>query len=320
MSVRFAPDSFALSLPRKTAFALGPAIGSAFPARTRDGRPALVLPLLGAGTHAHTAVFGNVRLRVFAELDLHIGCLEKSMPAATVECMNEDLLGVFCSLCADLVRRCCGPTARASEVRRVVSEWRDLLRPGTCLSHEAELGLWGELDFLMKCPDLDAAISAWHGPDAAAIDFVRGGVGIECKTARNKHTHSISLDQVRWAETELETFLLSVLVADDAASGTSLPQLVDSISAQLQDDLEFRKRLLRTGYRGEHAASYELRLVACDSWLIPMKHIPRVRQVEPGITNVRYNVDVSGVREHALDAESSAGLFGRLCTCTEEKA
>jgi Putative PD-(D/E)XK family member, (DUF4420) len=309
-------DDFPPLAPTGHAFVLGPRRGGGYLARHRDGSAAVVIPLSAAASAA-SSVYGVLLLRAFPELAFDSGGATGVHAAVTVECRDEGLLPAFAVLATDLLERA-GAEPSVAAVRAVIVEWTDLLRPVGALGAEAELGLWGELWLLSSLPDPARALQAWRGPHGAVIDFVGGGVGLECKTARDRHRHVVSLDQVRWGTGLVETFLTSVLVEDDPFAGRTVPDLIAALRAAGVDPVTLEKRLRRAGYRPEHADSCTMRLAVVRSLLFPMAQVPHVRDVDPDVTHVRFQIALDADRHGALDEDSSERVLRRLAGATME--
>ena len=100
-------------------------------------------------------------------------------PAALVECLEDELLPTFLALAADVMTTI-GDAGEvtADAVVRALGHWELLLRNRALLSEEAQLGLWGELAFLLSAPALDAALRAWSPGARDPLDFAANGVGV----------------------------------------------------------------------------------------------------------------------------------------------
>jgi hypothetical protein len=304
-------QSFPARPSAQALFSVAEAVGIAYPGRSRASNPALIIPLSVPLASVAAEVYGKVRLKFYPALDVDAHEQVLRTPAAVLECLDPALVPTFCSLCMDIIARSRSPLL-GGEVRRIVSEWRDLLRSQARLSAEAEIGLWGELTLILECPDVRGAVAAWHGPSSATLDFFAGGNGLECKTSRDSHRHQVSLDQARWAEHHQRTYLASLVVVEDGISGKTVLDLIDDVRAHVSGDHLFEKKLLSTGFRAEHAASYETRFSLTDLWLLPMGRVPRVRGVDQGISEVRYSVDLQGVRDHRLDPSAVLSVLSAL--------
>jgi hypothetical protein len=303
--------SFPTAPSQSALFAVASAVGIAFPGMSKASHQALIVPLSAPLSSVAAEVYGRVRLKFYKALDIDAGGRVSRTPAAVLECLDPALLPAFCSLCMDIVTRSRAPLF-GSDIRAIVNEWRDLLRSQPRLSIEGEVGLWGELQLLLLCPSLDGALAAWHGPDAATLDFFGGGIGLECKTARGTHRHRFSLDQGSSAAFNQNIYLVSLVISEDATKGETVAELVDEIRSRISGDHRFEKKLLGTGFRSEQATSYETRFTLCEVWTLPMSRVPRVRAIDPGVSEVRYTVDLQHLHEHRLDSAAATAVLASL--------
>ena len=199
----------------------------------------------------------------------------------------------FAVLVADLLEEIGLEASSPPEVLKAFARWHDLLASRERLSRDAAQGLWGELAVLDLTPDIGGAEAAWNGPTSGVIDFLRGTVGLEVKTARRRRRHTVSYDQALFGELDYEAFLLSLWVQDNEA-GTTLPELVESIAAQVYDEARFRKKIRGLGFREEDAEQYETRLMLVeDPVAFPMRVVPCIENVPDGASNVRWDIDLS---------------------------
>jgi hypothetical protein len=308
---RISPEDFPSHSPSTTLYSVASSVGPAYLARSKDAHSSFIVPLR-APVHALASdLYGRVRLRFFDDLELRGPGMDHCTPAAAVECLDEALLLTFCSLCTDILDRC-EPPIDGRAVLEVVRDWRTLLRPGRILGPEAELGLWGELRFILEIPNIPAAIETWHGPGGAPIDFVGGGIAVECKTTQDEHRHTVSLDQLLWSSKEGATYLASIIVQDDPASGSTISELVATISARLSNRTAFERRLFRSGYRLELSSAYTHRIALSSLRLYLMDDLPRVRQIDAGVTNVRFEIDFANLGKTPLSGTQTKSILGRL--------
>ncbi len=270
-------------------------------ARARSGAAALLVPLDDVGSEmirqTSALSFRTLQAVEFARDDQRSLC-----PAAVIECTNPQLLRTFCAMVAALFARIEGappPTRRA--VESYFAEWERLFQQRQRLSAESELGLWGELWLLAQSTRLKELLAAWRGPEKAAADFVLGGVGLEVKASRRAHVHSVSQTQVDGSLGELEIFLVSMHVMIDPIKGTSLAELVERIASLVGDVASFEERLAMVGYAREDEAEYGRKwLQLREPAFFRAADVPRVRAADPGVTAIRFQVELS--EERALAA------------------
>jgi hypothetical protein len=280
---------------------------------SENGRIALLVPTTDTRPPAERAT-GDVVLSFQSgvRFDLPNEAFESN--AAVVECANDDLTETFRVLAKDVSRRVDARTLRPTpqEVSQALARWEELLRAKRVLSRDEEIGLWGELWLLLELPDPDLAVAAWRGPDAEWVDFVGGGVGIECKTSRRRLEHVISQEQVTRPWGDIDVYLLSMWVDFDAAAGQTLDDLISAMDRRLGDRRHFEERLLGTGYSRADAHRYKLRLRLLEPpRVFRADTVPRVRTADPGVGHIRFMASLD--EKKALSPSAGLAVMMRLC-------
>jgi hypothetical protein len=219
-----------------------------------------------------------------------------TQPAAVLECSDAAVLDVFAVLAIDVAARVTAATGEDpawQDVARIVDEWYSLLARRSRLSNEAEIGLWGELWFISQAADPDRLIAAWTGPEGDRADFSIGAVSAEVKTARSRLRHFVSQDQADRPTNRTESYIVSLWVGPDTERGITVPALADRILTKSADPSVFLRRLLRTGYSPADRREYHRVLILLDDprWF-GADAVPRVRVADPGISSLRYVVDL----------------------------
>jgi hypothetical protein len=230
-----------------------------------------------------------------------------------VECLDESLLGAFCALSIDVAERLTrdGRTPVPADVMAALADWERLLRSRRRLSEEEELGLWGELRILERMPDLDAAVRCWRGPFGAAVDFLANEIGVEVKASRKRLQHHVSLVQLDRPLGDVPVYFVSAWVGMDPQAGSTLGELVSAIAARTSEPIAFERALLASGFTLADSSLYTTRFILLEppSWF-PPGAIPRVREVDPGVSQVRYVAQLDELR--ALEEADVAALMTRL--------
>jgi hypothetical protein len=285
-------ETYSIRLPIKESFA----------ARSPSGKAALLMPISGDPT-APGRSFEGIALDFKPRVRFEIADRTWEGPVAVLECVDESLLQTFCVLCEDMATRIGVveglPTPRV--VLDALWEWENLLRRHSRLSSDAELGLWGELWFLLSLPHVDAGIGAWRGPEGFAADFYTDNIGIECKVSKTRLRHFVSHDQVA-AERSFSVFVLSMWVAADPAGGRSLSELVAEIDDRVTDAMTWERLLLKAGYRRSATSEYTTRYGLLEAPLVfPDLEVPRVRAADPGVRQLRYCVELDSAKAITSD-------------------
>jgi hypothetical protein len=218
-------------------------------------------------------------------------------PAVVIECDDDTHLRTFCALALDIARNIGQPHEQPSarQVSEYLFHWEALLRNQRRLSAEEELGLWGELWVIRSCglPSLDRAVANWRGPERARVDFVGAGVGVEVKTSLTRLRHTIRHSQAERPLGDLDAYLVSLWVAIDASAGETVPELLETVAANVLDAPSFEAKLSAYGYSHADAATYDRRLTLLEQPLIfRIDGIPRVHGFDEGVTDIRYSVQL----------------------------
>jgi len=221
-----------------------------------------------------------------------------SMPAAILECLEPTALFSFSAFACDVAAR-----ARSKSegndwkaVLRIVEEWYSLLARRQRLSIETEVGMWGELWFMLQSASIDRLIAAWMGPAGGVVDFMIGSLGVDLKTSRARGRHHVSQSQLDRPMGDTPCYLLSLWIGTDPVGGESLTSLVDRLRASTHDPIEAARRILATGFAEADRDEYQtpFRVLEVPAWY-SIEVVPRVREADAGVSNLRYAVDLSGI-------------------------
>lgn len=280
----------------RTNFEILRRIGDGYVSLSPSGTPALIVPLPEGDVHGRGRVLGSVRLRYESALRFDVEDETWTQAAAVVDCMEPKLVRTFCVVVRDILERLRSTGASAKQVAAALSAWDELLRRKGALDDASELGLWGELYIISMSPSPAAMVDAWRGPHGDAFDYMGGGVALECKTSTRRHRHHVSQRQASIEGDAISAFIVSVWAVEDASAGKGLVDLIDEIMADIPDESAFLHKLLLAGYQEDHRHEYGRRF-ACPSTptFFHMKNVPRIREFDDRISNIRYDVDLSGV-------------------------
>jgi hypothetical protein len=165
----------------------------------------------------------------------------------------------------------------------------------------------------LELHDFSSGLAAWRGPEAEQVDFVGGGVGVECKAGMRRLEHWISQEQVSRPLGDLSVYLLSLWVALDAVGGATLSEMVSKAAAAASDLAALEEKLLAAGYSRADAHRYRLRLRVLEPpMLFPINHLPRVRSADAGVSHIRFLATLN--EDDALEPEAVVSLLARLCS------
>lgn len=281
-----------------------------FIALTPAGTTALLIPVSSGAVPVRRAT-GGVALS-FATVDFDVAPPFRSR-AAIIECVDETLIETFLILATSIAAGLRADVSRPNPqtVSAALSQWETLLRGRRSLTREEEAGLWGELWTLAQFANINLGVAFWRGPDAEAIDFVGGGIGVECKTSFRRHIHFVSQAQVTRPLGDFSVFLLSLWVTSDPSAGQSVLELVGTIERRLDDRSTFERLLLAYGFSRGDVGEYRLRLRNLEPPLFfPIADVPRVVEADPGVSSIRF---VASLDERtAIPQEAGIALLARM--------
>ena len=275
-----------------------------------QGRRHLLLPV--SDDNAETVVF-ETRGLIATVRQLHLD----EGPTGTwadIGCLDGGSADAFAALGRELDEQL---TIRQGEVLTVISDvlerwrrfWLEAASPGV-LDAAAEVGLIGELWFLLRWLETAASVRHWTGPLGDRHDFVATSVSVEVKAARVRGgelpTHPIAhLDQLADA-VDGSLMLFSLGMARDAAGDTTLAGLVAEAETRYMGTPHlqaWRERVHGAGWRPPHAEMYSSRFRVVSQQLYRVDdRFPRLirtsfngQQPPAGVSEVRYSATPSVV-------------------------
>lgn len=278
-----------------------------------SGHQVMVIPTTAERSPLDRAT-GSVSISFQEQVHFELRKTTFDAPAAILTCLDDDLAATFRVLAREIAIKADAKQSRpaARLISRLFGAWEELLRRRRSLSHDEQLGLWGELWFLLKAPNIDRAIASWRGPTGEVIDFVGGGIGVECKTTMRKLEHHFSQNQVERALGDLPIYLLSVWVDRDDVGGRTLNEMIDDVAKVCGDTSALEKLIMQVGYSREDAVLYNhrWRVLEAPLWF-DQASIPRVRAADPGVSSIRFEASLDESR--ALSPERGIALLAQLC-------
>ena len=222
------------------------------------------------------------------------------------------------------VRLATGRETASECVVRVLAKWRRFWGqlPRQILSREEQLGLFAELWFLSVwlLPRVGSteAVKLCLGPFAGRHDFEWLGRSLEVKatTSTRGCIHSVNgLDQLA-PPSGGELLLFSLRMREEAGATNTLPSIIGSCRAQLQEDpdslSEFERALVQVGYSPMHDEEYgKLHLRIIQEGLFNVRgDFPRLTVedlkagIRPGIEKVDYQINLDGFGHHRVASEA----------------
>ncbi len=262
-------------------------------ANSRGGFASLIVPLphVAAATVRHTK-----ELSLFALPSLEYARGEQTWQgaAAVIECRDPALLQAFSGMVASIVSRLAAPARVTWDiVSMLFAEWERLFGRRTTLSSDEELGLWAELWWLTRTNALTALLQGWRGPERAPVDFFINACGFEIKAGRRRGSHIVSHSQVDTPVGDASSYFVSMLVLPDPVRGRTLADLVNTLAQRVEFPGMFEEKLAAAGFLRSDEHLYERRLVVLErpSFYVA-SDVPRVRSADPGVSEVRYRVQL----------------------------
>jgi len=278
-----------------------------------SSQPVLLVPITGERTPLDRTT-GNVSLTFRSNVHFELRGKQFDAPAAVLTCLSEKLAPTFSALALDIAKKASASANRPSAARisRLFANWEELLRRRKQLSPEEELGLWGELWIVLKAPNLDKAIAAWRGLSHELIDFVGGGIGIDCKTTLRRLEHHFSQNQLVRPLGDFPIYFVSIWVDRDVVNGQDLNEMVDGVLAACAEPTAVEERLMEAGYSREDALLYtqKFRVLEAPAWF-EESAVPRVRAADPGVSAIRFVASLDETK--ALPAVRGIALLSLLC-------
>jgi len=185
-----------------------------------------------------------------------------------------------------------------------VRAWQEFMRKGIRgLEPEAEIGLIGELSFLVSM--LDAGISAslavesWVGPLDGIQDFEVGTGAVEVKATLAATGFPAKIGSLEQLDDSIrQPLFLAGVRLSQTASGRNLPEFAEHVRGLLKNDAEaqrlFANRLLVAGFFAAHADRYSRRFAVVGTRVVEVGvGFPRLTHgtVPDGIRKAKYEID-----------------------------
>jgi hypothetical protein len=234
-----------------------------------------------------------------------------SAPVALLTCLLPALEYPFAVLVEGLIQTMTGAVpapVMPHEVLEYVEEWQELLRQRRELSKEEQLGLFGELLFICNSQDPDIAVEAWKGSEGKHFDFSRNGVDIDIKASLVEYEHYFSISQLQDSPSGSERYIQSLCLLDDPSGGSSLAELVIRARSVITCRIDFERKLHLTGFCDGN--DYTDRFAIRSSRLFKAESVPRVRQIDPGVSEIRFKATLRSCPE--LGEGDMKKVFGQL--------
>jgi hypothetical protein len=215
---------------------------------------------------------------------------------------------VFAVLAQDIINRITAFSTQEAvvmEFAKRLSRWQAFLRkhPPEGLSELEQLGLYGEIWFLLRC--LRAGISpeqvvaSWVGPTGASQDFQFPHCAVEIKTTTSVAAEFVRIANLRQLDGTGVAHLFLMHLAFDSRPGEilTLADLIDEVDELLRKTAPscssiFQDSLIEAGYLAVHRNRYCTRrfTLRSESFYEVIEGFPRIIEgdVSPSINDVNY--------------------------------
>ena len=302
--------------PSPTEFTVQMAGANVYLARSQIGDACAVAAFPPSLRLAGNRETNGLSLEFYPSFELRGAVGVSSVQAAVLRCREPALLYSFAVLVQGLVtlaEEASEHTVTPPDVVQYVEDWLDLFSRPRRLSPEEELGLWGELQFILTAPDLDGAINAWYGPEAKRFDFSANGIDLDVKISLRGHVHRFSLEQLLPSPSGSDRYIFSVAAQEDPAGGTTLSEQVASVRAAAADKMRLERKLFGMGYSESYV--YDESFSVSDVRVISAGDVPCVHSVDRDVSQVHFDADVSN--SAALTTPELATLLIALTRSTK---
>ena len=288
--------------------------------RDSQGDPAILIETTGTAGAAALSDFEGRHVRVWhgvscsvSEAGVEVGREQFSV----VTCVDsDDLLKDRFFDAAETLLRSLGETPAIEELRRVVAGLIELFRLASQPPRGTIQGLWAELWVIAQAREPDVLLDAWHAEPSDAYDFNSGPERIEIKsTSQRTRKHNFSHRQLQ-PPTGTRVAIASVFV-ESSGGGPTISALVDRLRRRVAEPRALRRldyvvaSTLGADWRPGVEAAFDAELASESLRFYAVEDIPSLpSDIPPGISDIRYVSDISGVQ--ALTSEemlSDGDLF-----------
>jgi Putative PD-(D/E)XK family member, (DUF4420) len=272
--------------------------------RSVEGRPALVFRIEGGGLEPMRIRLRGVQIAYRRRCAITLGSSGRKVREVTiVELASESLFqeALFFKVAAVVADELANETddeAIRSVIDRLVSMFRALNRPNS----GSVLGVWGELLYMCSSPSPVDMLRMWRSDPKSIFDFWSVDAAVEVKTTVSRaRRHSFALHQLAGRHVPGTAHVVSIMTQPMMETGTSVMDLADRlvricagsssvfrihevIWETLGEEIEFGSTLKWDDAMGIRTLS-----------VIPVSAVPRVSQVDPGVSNIRFVADLGRV-------------------------
>ncbi len=205
-------------------------------------------------------------------------------------------------------------TVLSTSVLQAISGWNDIIDEFQLLSRSKQVGLLGELLFLLHLVDglgPDKALSCWLGPPRSEHDFALEEFEVEVKTTESeRRIHRVSSETQLTESVGRRLFVLSIQLTSGGGSSRSfsLSDVVAKVRGVMIDHRQaVDSRLEEAGWEDQFSELYNEKFMyrTAPKLYAVDQHFPRItrdvldKNLERGelVTRVSYRIDLSAIPE-----------------------
>jgi hypothetical protein len=270
--------------------------------------------------------FSNVGISRFKGVEIQIIQLDDKK-VFVIALLENSLRNIFTLLIEDILKELSiskDQSLALKAVFNVISLWRRLFENSQPdgLTIEKQIGLYGELYFLLKCIESKGAeihvLDAWLGPDGYNQDFIFNTSAVEIKTSAANHPAiGITNELQLYNDTNNDLYLYFLSIDIRKGKTNTLNTLIDFIKTtfQSQPDLirNFNMKLQKYGYYEKDTELYNNRqfIVRSVRTYQIADGFPTLTpaNIPDGIFNVSYKIEFSACVGFELNAEKLYSLI-----------
>lgn len=226
---------------------------------------------------------------------------------------NDKLLeSIFFRLCLDIVTTI--ESVRIETVFEFLSKFRKIFSNVIGGGQKEEIGLWGELVFILLSENKKLAVDSWHSDPKDNYDFNTGQIRIEIKTTkRNERIHHFSLSQLEQSCSQ-GVFICS-LMTSKIDLGESVHNLIENILNELDSisRITFIDKVTKSaGQNLENFNSkFDLEMAKLSLRYFDPKEIPSINSnmISSGVANIKFDSNLSRINQVVPEVISSKGFY-----------
>ena len=258
----------------------------------------------------------NLKKKEYKNISIDIVNAGQSYKNIVVTLTNQHFYDIFIQIAADIIISSMNLKDEGDYINVFtshLSKWGNMFNknPDETLSKEKQVGLYGELLLIKELVDEGFnptdIVDSWKGPDGEDKDFQINGYGIEIKSSA-KTDRIVIINNIRQLDNKgfvgLYLYYRSFIRVDNGPN--TLPNMVNILRQAFSTTpaiSEYELKLLRAGYREEHATNY------ISSYTLSTENIFNVDTLFPkivtdnvmnGILDVEYKLDLNALSSHEI--------------------